>query len=187
MAIKALILDLHGVLVTKFPLEEYIKAVKKFLKEKGYEEGTYERWKQGFRTITAAMEQHSLKDDYLKVMDSLPVYSDKDDELVDLLFDCPFELFLATDSSRDNAIKTLKEANISPNVFKMIITGNDVKRGKPYTEMYKKIIDAHPYIKPEEWLVVGDRETDIYPAAELGLNALLCGKDIFKGWLECKH
>ena len=184
MTIKGLLLDLHGLLITNFPLKEYEKAVKEFLVKKGYEEGSYKRFKTCWGTITSAMEYHSLKEDYLKILDSLPVYSEKDDELVELLFNAPYELFLATDSSTENTTKTLAVAGISSGLFKMIVTGNDVKRGKPETEMYEKIVNAHPYINVKEWLVIGDRLTDIIPASKLGLKAILCDKDFLKEWLH---
>jgi len=182
--IKALILDIHGVLVTNFPIKEYEDAVKELLIKKGFDSDSYLRFKN-FGTITSAMEYHNLKEEYLKIMDNLPIYSDKDEELIELLKKCPYEMYIVTDSSRKNALETLKAAGID-SLFKNIITGNDVKRGKPETEMYQKILDLNPQLKPKEIVAIGDRITDIIPAYKLGFYALMCDKEMLKWWLnEC--
>jgi len=178
--IKALLLDLHGVLISKFPISEYTQAVKEWLKKKGYEVDTYERWKEGFGTFSQACDYHNIRQEYLNVMDNLPVYSEDCSDMVELLRKSGFELYLATDSSRSNAIQTLKTAGYPPEMFKMIVTGNDVKFAKPNTEMYEKIINGNR----DEWLIIGDRITDIIPAAKLGLKALLTEKTGLRWWLN---
>jgi FMN phosphatase YigB (HAD superfamily) len=113
-----------------------------------------------------------------------------------LLKDSGFELYLATDSSRNNAIQTLKTAGYPPEMFKKIITGDDVKFAKPNTEMYEKIVVQIGYqdeemtrteYNPYDWIVIGDRITDIIPAAKLGLRAFLTNKEGLRWFLWTKE
>lgn len=192
--IKALIIDLHGVLISKFPFDEYLKAVKEWLSKKGFEPGTYDRWRNGFGTLSSALDyqQGNLRKEYLKLMDNLPVYSEDCSDMAKLLKDSGFDLYLATDSSRFNAIQTLKTAGYPIEMFKMIVTGDDVQFAKPNTEMYEKIVMKIGYqdeemtrteYNPNDWLVIGDRITDITPAAKLGLKAFLTGKEGLREFL----
>ena len=180
-----ILLDLHGILVNKFPLAEYERKVRELLRNNNFNNKyEFENWKNEYGTITRAMEANGLKKEYLNILDSLSTIKQKDEELINLLKEVKkhFTLYIATDTTRKNALKTLKAANIPTNIFKGIVTANDVQQGKPETCLYKRILKREVKM-PGKFIVIGDRFTDIIPAGNLGMNALLCDYDVFKRWL----
>ena len=182
---EVIIADLHGILIKKFPLAEYERKVRELLRNNNFNNKyEFENWKNEYGTITRAMEVHRLKKQYLNVLNSLSVIKQKDEELINLLKEAKklFTLYIATDTTKKNTLKTLRAANIPQNLFKDIVTANDVARGKPATSLYKSILKSEVKM-PDKFIVIGDRITDIIPAGELGMNALLCDYENFKRWL----
>lgn len=179
MTIKSLIFDLHGILIKEFPSESYVLKVKALLKEAGYPEGTYESWKK-LGTISSKMEETGLKDEYLKALDSLETTEQRDGELIEALnrLKEKYILIVATNTSKLNAVNTMRDANI-PEVFDYIITAEDVVSGKPDIEMYVLILEKTGF-KASEILVFGDRLTDIVPAVKLGMTGIASNYDNFK-------
>lgn len=185
-----IILDLHGILIKKFPLAEYERKVKELLRNNNYKNKyEFDNWKTEYGTITQAMEEHKLKKQYLNVLNSLSVIKQEDKELINLLNEAKkkFTLYIATDTTKKNALRTLRAAKISTTFFKDIITANDVQKGKPAPGLYKAILKAEVKM-PDRFIVVGDRITDIIPAAKLGMYGLMCDYENFKiflnGWLN---
>lgn len=182
------IMDLHGVIIDNFPIELYYKRVSEFIMKK-YNLKDLSEAKEFFlkmvdkhQTGTKAFESINEKDTYNKILDSLPAYDDTDEEFNRLLRSAG-ELFIVTNSSRKNTLEALNRTGLNINDFKKIITADDVKKGKPDTEPYEMIIKD----KPNDFIVVGDRITDIIPAAKLGCPALLCNKKQLKKILRCLH
>lgn len=181
-----IILDLHGILINKFPRAEYERKVKELLRNNNYKNKyEFDNWKTEYGTISNAMEEHKLRKQYLNVLNSLSVIKQEDKELIGLLNEAKkkFTLYIATDTTKKNALRTLKAAKISTAFFKDIITANDVQKGKPAPSLYKAILKAEVKM-PDKFIVVGDRITDIIPAAKLGMYGLMCNYETFKGWLN---
>ena len=90
---EVIILDLHGILIKKFPLAEYERKVRKLLRNNNYNNKyEFENWKNEHGTITKAMEAHDLRKQYLKLLDSLSVVKQKDEELINLVKEVKGEL-----------------------------------------------------------------------------------------------
>ena len=181
ITVKALILDLHGMLISSFPYKEYVENVKKIIKKEKISL-EYDLLILAYKTISYAMEIYNIRDKYLKMLDGLPIIEQEDEELYNMLKNSGLKLYIATDTSRSNCIKTLEVAGLEIELFDGIVTGNDVRLPKPETELYEKIIKDFNLNK-EEILVFGDRTTDIIPAEKLGLKAVLGNKEILKWWL----
>lgn len=182
---EIILLDLHGILVKKFPLAEYQRKVRELLRNNNYNNKyEYENWKNEFGTISEAMRVHGLRKEYLNVLNSLYVIKQKDDELINLLKEAIkyFTFYIATDTTKKNALKTLRAANIPRNLFKEIITAEDVSKPKPATSLYKQVLNMEVKT-PKKFIVIGDRLTDIIPAGKLGMQGLLCDYENFKKWL----
>lgn len=179
--LKALLLDLHGILIDKFPKEEYLKAARKLFNSKGYE-FDLEILKIKYGTVSYATYKLGFHNDYLSMFDTLPVSDDADEELIELLGNIKQKMYIVTDTSTENCLKTLNLANIDIGLFSAIFTGNDVTEPKPSTELYRLVLNEG--FKPEECLIIGDRLTDIMPAYELGIGGLLCNHDTFKNILK---
>lgn len=153
-----IILDLHGCIIKKFPKKEYMDAVSKFMDTKFFNE-----IKSYFHLTGAAVfEMVGLKEEYIKILDKLPVIEYKDNQMVKILENLSqkHELILISDSTMNNIIKTLLAAGIDPSIFSKIIAIDSYpsKPSKPGTFMYKKA---------GKGFVVGDRITDLIPAQKL--------------------
>ena len=170
---------MHGLLVYKFPSEEYNRMVKELLKKKGYNDTTFDEWKSKYGTISAAMEENNMRDEYLRLLDNVPVSSEIDLDIVKLIKRSDQKVYLASNSSRRNTMKTLHGIGLSMCDFNYIITGDDVSHSKPSIEMYETLLKISK-VKPEEIMVFGDRETDIIPAKKLGMNGMVCTYEEFK-------
>jgi HAD superfamily hydrolase (TIGR01549 family) len=173
--LKAIIADCHGILIGKFPYEEYHSKTCKLLKKHGYD---YEKAKAESLTISAFCEKHGFRDEYLKLLNSLSVDVGNEEELDELLSKLPFDIHIATDTSTKNLLETLQKSRLSMDNFKSMESGNTIREPKPSTEMYQKILKENN-LKAEECLVIGDRITDIMPATELKIPALVCNHEFF--------
>ena len=179
--LKAILFDLHGILISKFPLEPYLKGASELFISKGYD-FDIEDLKIKYGTLSFATYKLGFHKDYLSMLDNLPILEDKDEELIELLGNIKQKMYIVTDTSTKNCIRTLNLANIDTGLFNAIFTGNDVTEPKPSTELYKLVLNEG--FKPEECLIIGDRLTDIMPAYELGIGGLLCNYDTFKNILR---
>lgn len=183
--IKVIILDLHGILIEKFPTEPYLKKTKELFKKHNVE-FDLEKIKED-NTTSMVTEEYGFRGEYLKMLDTLIPEKQRDDELLELLKKIQifsYKIYIATDTSFKNAVKTLRYAQMSPLLFDGMFTGNDISKPKPHTELYSKILEKEPRIEPCEMLVIGDRITDIIPATKLGMNGFVCGYYVFKEFLR---
>jgi FMN phosphatase YigB (HAD superfamily) len=173
--IKNLILDLHGLIVKDFPVDIYIEKTKDILSRHG---SNFEDAKKECMTISAFSQKYGFRNEYLSMMDSLPVGTTKEAELDSLLENCKMDVFLATDTSLLNAKSTLKNAGINPSRFKSMKSGNDIIEPKPNEEMFQAIMEEN-CLEPKECLAIGDRMTDAIPAIKLGIPTIVCDHDSF--------
>ena len=173
-----IIFDLHGVLVFEFPAKEYLKAVKEVLPE-------FEELKKLYGTGAMVFTKIGRKEDYLKILDSIPTYANKELKIASMLKKLKrrFKLFIVTDNSRKNCLETLENAGIPESMFERIICLDDVNLPKPSVEPYKKVINPNVIN-----IVIGDRKTDLIPALELGCVCIQVKsrREVLK-WLEVLH
>jgi FMN phosphatase YigB (HAD superfamily) len=167
-----IIMDLHGVLIEKFPIDEYNNKVYNEFTKEGFEIG-----KKIFGTGAQFFTKIGKKDKYIEILESLIPQQQRDDEMIEILQNLrkKHQLYIVTDTTRKATIETLKIANIDPTLFEDIL-GIDKHNPKPDTEMYRKIGFG---------LVIGDRFTDIQPAYELGYPAFLGRYETIKYFLRC--
>jgi len=191
MKFKILILDLHGLLVDKFPLKEYYDSVANLLIEEGWakerEEAlkTFNNFKENYLSGMAAMESIGLRTKYIDMLNNLPVWTNDDSSFVEYIENIKLPIYIATNTGKQGARKTLESNGFNLNKFKGIITAEDVKKGKPNKEMYNLIMKDSGF-KAEEHLVIGDRVVDLIPAEELGMGGILANKNMLRGidgWL----
>lgn len=188
--IKVIILDLHGILIRDFPFKLYLNKTEKLFKKHNIE-FNLEEIKKNYGTVSMATEHYNFREEYLRMMDTLTPFKQKDEELIELmkkLQTISYKIYVATNTSKKNALESLKKAGISILMFDGIISGDDINLPKPHTELYEKILKKEPKIEPSQILVIGDRITDIIPAGILGMRGLLCDFYIFKKLLKwiCK-
>jgi len=186
--LKILVLDLHGILIKKFPKARYVRRLKKLLASKGYNDDDYYKLKKQYGTISFGAHKEGFREEYLRMLDGLTPFEYVDEELLELLRNVRLKMYIATDTSFSNCLDSLIAAGMYIAMFDGVISGDDVKIPKPHSEIYK-IILKQSKVKPEEVLVIGDRLTDIIPATELGINGLVCNYDIFKEvlkWMNAK-
>ena len=184
--IKVLILDLHGILIKDFPFELYLKKTKKLFEKYNFK-FDLEQILKDYGTTSTATQHYGFREEYLRMLDTLTPFKQKDEELIDLIKELQilsYKIYIATDTSRKNALDTLSKAGISFLMFDEIITGDDINLPKPHTELYEKILEKEPKIEPCQMLVIGDRITDIIPAIKLGMNGIVCDFYIFKELLK---
>ena len=76
---------------------------------------------------------------------------------------------LATTARFVNIMTVLKTHNIDTEIFDLILTGEDVKEGKPNPEIYLTAMKALN-VKPEETIVFEDSDIGIEAAVKAGCN-----------------
>ncbi len=82
-----------------------------------------------------------------------------------------FSTALVTTASKTNVTNLLKHFNIAEDLFKVIITGEDVTNGKPDPECYLKTIEALA-VKPEDCCVFEDSPVGIEAARKAGIEVI---------------
>jgi HAD superfamily hydrolase (TIGR01549 family) len=80
---------------------------------------------------------------------------------------------IITNTSRQGTFRTLELLELDPNLFKTIITADDVTHSKPDPEPFLKALELTE-ASPPCHLSIGDREAvDIAPAKKLGMKTLI--------------
>lgn len=169
-----LILDLHGVLCFRFPLRLYRKKVRAALKD-------FDLLKEIYKTGAMVFYKLGKLDEYIRILDSLPVYKHKEYQINKELkyLSKKFSLFVVTDSSRRNCMRTLRACGYE-DIFSGIITLEDMKVPKPSLHAYEKVINPN-----ELNICIGDRVTDLTPALKLGCLCILAsGRVQVLKWLR---
>ncbi|WP_181833033.1 HAD family hydrolase [Bacillus taeanensis] len=86
---------------------------------------------------------------------------------------------LITGSNREFAEEVLKSKNLT---FDAVITGSDVKNGKPHPEPYQRAMEAL-MIDPKEWLIVENAPLGITAAKKAGAKVLAVETSLPKQYL----
>jgi len=146
------IFDLDGVVVDTVPL--HFKAWKKMFSEYG-KDFSLQDYKEkvdgipridGARAILPQLSQEELKKAASKKQDYFLEFLEKEgvkvyESTLNLIKNLRKEgIKVAVISSSKNCLYILKKANID-NLFDVIITGNDIKRGKPHPDAFLLAID----------------------------------------------
>jgi HAD superfamily hydrolase (TIGR01549 family) len=101
-------------------------------------------------------------------------YVKRDQQLLEM-FEVALKNFthvIVTNTSRRGTMRTLEILGLSPDLFRGIVTADDVVRSKPDTEPFERAlaITGHP---ASEHVSIGDREkVDIVPAKALGMKTI---------------
>lgn len=162
--LRGIVFDLHGVLISSFPVETYYSKVYRF-----FPKDCFEKLKEKFSTGAMLFIHYGLKEEYIKLLDSLPVSSKKEKVLVDLLdkLKGKVPLYIGTNTSRKSCINSLLAAGYNSQAFERIVTLEDVTLPKPNEEIYRKLGVGPGF------LVIGDRISDVRAAKKLGAQGIV--------------
>ena len=182
MEFKAAIFDLDGVIVNTVPL--HFKAWHRMFKEYG-KEITFEDYKQkvdgiprvaGAKAIlTELTEEEIIKAgdkkqnyflEYLE-KEGIPIY-DTTVDLVKVLKKSALKM--AVISSSKNCLSILKKTNLD-HLFDVIITGNDVTKGKPDPQAFFMAAEKVS-VKPAECVVFEDAVLGVEAAKRAGMKCI---------------
>ncbi len=70
------------------------------------------------------------------------------------------KIIIASNSSRENVDRIMAYHNISPRLFNLIVTRDDVLNKKPHSDMADLIFKTFPNYEPKDFIMVGDSEVD---------------------------
>jgi HAD superfamily hydrolase (TIGR01549 family) len=184
--IEAILFDLDGVLIDSF--ESWYQAFAKMLKAYGKDEmtretfrGTY--WGPGLGHNLATLQLDENAADYcvreqIKLIELIELFPGAKEVLRRTKQDYKLKVGLVTNTPRANVTEIFERFRLT-NHFDAILTGDDVKRGKPDAEI---VITACERLKvtPEHAILVGDTKTD-YQAGKaagcfvVGVGAISAG------------
>lgn len=182
MVLKGVIFDLDGVIVNTVPL--HFKAWKKMFSAYG-KKFSFQDYKQkvdgiprtnGARAILSELSQKELDEAaskkqgyYLEFLEQegVKVYADAINLIKSLKEN---NIKVAVISSSKNCLLILKKANID-NLFNVIITGNDINRGKPHPDIF--LLAARRLgLEPKECLIFEDAVLGIEAAKRAKMKAV---------------
>lgn len=182
MGFKAAIFDLDGVIVNTVPL--HFKAWQEMFKEYG-RDFTFEDYKEkvdgiprtdGARAILNDISEDELKKAsekkqgyFLKHLESekIPVYN----STVDLIKNFKEKrLKIAAISSSKNCLSILKKITLV-DLFDVIITGNDITKGKPDPQVFFMAAEKVS-VKPGECVVFEDAVLGVEAAKRAGMKCV---------------
>lgn len=163
---EAILFDLDGVLINSF--ESWYQAFSKMLRaydkaEISREEFEEKCWGPDIRYNLAALNlgrdaaRHCVREQ-LDLIELIELFPDVREVLHRIKEEYKLKVGLVTNTPRANVNKIFEHFKLS-NHFDVILTGNDVKRGKPDAEIVIKACERLN-VKPEHAILVGDTETD---------------------------
>ena len=163
---EAILFDLDGVLINSF--ESWYQAFSKMLRaydkaEISREEFEEKCWGPDIRYNLAALDldrdaaRHCVREQ-LDLIELIELFPDVREVLHRIKEEYKLKVGLVTNTPRANVNKIFEHFKLS-NHFDVILTGNDVKRGKPDAEIVIKACERLN-VKPEHAILVGDTETD---------------------------
>ncbi|MDN4074780.1 MULTISPECIES: HAD family hydrolase [Fictibacillus] len=182
MTYKAVCFDMDGVLVDT--MKDHAKAWNYAFGEQGYnisEDYFYElEGMPGMQTIThvdqhrflqlSELEQQSIyhiKRAFFVQHSQYSFYKDTV-EAIKALKEAGIPIALASGSRKEFVHEVLKQLPVS---FDAVITGDDVKKGKPSPEPYEKVFKQFPFAA-DEWIVVENAPLGIQSGADSGAHVL---------------
>ena len=164
--IEAILFDLDGVLIDSF--ESWYQAFAKMLKAYGKDEMSQETfretyWGPGLAHNLAALQLDENAADYctreqIKLIGLIELFPSAKEVLRRTKQDYKLKVGLVTNTPRANVTKIFEHFRLT-NHFDAILTGDDVKLGKPDAEIVLKACERLN-VQPERAVLVGDTRTD---------------------------
>jgi len=182
MDLKAVIFDLDGIVVNTVPL--HFKAWKKMFSEYG-KDFSFQDYKEkvdgipridGAKAILPQLSQQELKKAASKKQNYFLEFLEKEgvkvyESTLNLIKNLRKEsIKVAVISSSKNCLYILKKANID-NLFDVIITGNDIKRGKPHPDVFLLAIERLN-LSPKQCVVFEDAVLGAEAAKMAGIRCV---------------
>lgn len=179
--IDAILFDLDGVLINSF--ESWYQAFSKMLRAYGKGEISKDKfeekcWGPDLRHNLAALNLGEDAAEYcvreqLKLVELIELFPDAEVVLHRIKTEYRLKVGLVTNTPRENVNKILEHFHLS-NHFDVILTGNDVKRGKPDAEI---VITAceRLNVQPEHAILVGDTKADFMAGKAAGCSVIGVG------------
>ncbi len=181
MKYKGIIWDFDGTLFNTYPA--MVKAFKETLRKRGYEETEGQILRHMKVSVREAINHYSslynldesfgidygINEEEGKVSDAMPFPYAR--EISEAIMSSGGKNFIVTHRSRSSAEKYLKENNMIELFTEIAGKENGFKR-KPDPEAYYYILNKYS-LKPEDVLIVGDREFEAKAAENAGIHCCL--------------
>ncbi|MHC1635178.1 MAG: HAD family hydrolase [Candidatus Methanospirareceae archaeon] len=180
--IEAVLLDLDGVIINSF--EAWYQAFNATLREFGRKEMSREEfrnkcWGPDLRynleklKLDKKAEEYCIRK-YKELIDKIKIFSGVKDLLRSLKN--KYKTGLVTNTPRDNVFAILRWFDLL-HFFDAIITGDDVKEGKPNPEIVIKACELLK-VTPQRTILVGDTESDFIAGKTAGCIVIGVGKEM---------
>lgn len=182
MKIKAVCFDMDGVVVDT--MRHHVEAWRYAFNKKGYDHDEHvfyiREGMPGKKTIKDVFEvfnvdttEEIIEDIYVQKRDYFKKnaqyeFIEETISTLSLLQKQHIPIALVTGSRKEFVAEVLQKLPIT---FQTIITGDDVKEGKPAPEPYLLAMDQHPF-SPSEWLVIENAPLGIQSAKSAGAYCL---------------
>ena len=164
--IEAILFDLDGVLINS--IESWYQAFIRMLRAFGRKElsrETFEAkcWGPDLRHNLGALQLGEDAAEYcvreqLRLIALIELFPDAEEVVRRTKNDYKFKVGLVTNTPRENVTKILEHFKLS-NHFDVVMTGDDVIKGKPDPEMVIKACERLN-VKPDRVILVGDTKAD---------------------------
>ncbi|MBE0517510.1 MAG: HAD family hydrolase [Methanophagales archaeon] len=164
--IEAILFDLDGVLINSF--ESWYQAFTNMLRAYGRKELSREVfkancWGPDLRHNLGALHLDEDAAEYcvreqLRLIALIKLCPDAEEVVRRSREKYKFKVGLVTNTPRENVTKILEHFQLA-NHFDVILTGDEVKRGKPDPELVVKACERLD-VKPEQVILVGDTKAD---------------------------
>ncbi|MCM3716840.1 HAD family hydrolase [Fictibacillus phosphorivorans] len=193
MKFKAVCFDMDGVVVDT--MHHHVEAWRYAFNQKGYDRNDLEFYlREGmpgrktimdvFNSSQLTVSEEDIEDIYIqkrKYFKENANYTFIKETLCVLkyLYTEGIPLSLVTGSRKEFVDEVLEKLPVS---FDSVITGDDVKEGKPLPEPYLKAISNHSY-SPSEWLVIENAPLGIESAKQAGAFCLAVETTLEKEYL----
>jgi len=179
--IEAVLFDLDGVLINSF--ESWYQAFNAMLKSYKKEEMSRAEfnakcWGPDLKHNLAALNLDAEAGEYcineqLNLIERIELFPGAKEVLSRIREEYKLKVGLVTNTPRKNVYRILEHFHLF-NLFDVIVTGDDVKKGKPDAEM---VIEACEKlnVKPENVILVGDTESDFMAGKSAGCAVIGVG------------
>ncbi|RLF55286.1 MAG: hypothetical protein DRN13_00665 [Thermoplasmata archaeon] len=178
MRIKAVLFDLDGVLIDS--LDAWWLALNEALRRYGFEEIDKKEFIERYwgNDLYSNLDRANLPLEvgltcsklYMNYIDMIRLHP----SAIEILESMEgIKKGLITNTPRDCTEMVLKRFDLEK-YFDVVITGDDVSRGKPDPEIIVKACD-HLNVKPQEVVVIGDTDNDLKAARSAGCSVIGIG------------
>ncbi len=179
--IEAVLFDLDGVLINSF--ESWYQAFNAMLRSYKKEEMSREEfnakcWGPDLKHNLNALNLDEEAGKYcvneqLNLIGVIELFPGAKEVLSSIREDYKLKVGLVTNTPKKNVYKILEHFRLF-NHFDVIVTGDDVKRGKPDAEMVIEACEKLK-VKPENVILVGDTESDFMAGKSAGCSVMGVG------------